>query len=263
MLGSRQKKRPNREGRAGESGELILHLRTWRRRPRRSPHRRRRRRSARRRCRRTCCLPCGPRIPRRPTCGRSGSAAGRRGTPSCRFRSGPKDPTRPQYKADSRPERPAPGSPRNGSGALLVFPPPWRCSSAGQSTRLISARSGVQIPAPPPNFLGTSRDCQRRRAFCQRAPSQGTRRASGSDERVGRGAPAYFLSRDPAGAASRACAASEVAVAAGPSSRQQRTSSDESPDRDEEARAQVAARRRSRRFPWDSRIGDPRSSRRG
>ncbi len=26
----------------------------------------------------------------------------------------------------------------------------WRCSSAGQSMRLISAESGVQVPAPPP-----------------------------------------------------------------------------------------------------------------
>ena len=28
----------------------------------------------------------------------------------------------------------------------------WRCSSGGQSMRLISAVSGVQVPAPPPFF---------------------------------------------------------------------------------------------------------------
>lgn len=28
----------------------------------------------------------------------------------------------------------------------------WRCSSVGQSMRLISAESGVRIPAPPPFF---------------------------------------------------------------------------------------------------------------
>src|SRR5262249_55986760 len=50
---------------------------------------------------------------------------------------------------------------------MLNFPSfcAGRCSSVGQSKRLISAVSGVQIPAPPPNFLETCgflRTCVRR-----------------------------------------------------------------------------------------------------
>ena len=99
VLGSRQKKRPNREGRAGGSGELILHLQTCAPRIRRPRLRRRRRRRASTRPRRTCCLPCGPRTPRRPASCRSGTGAGRRETPARRFRSGPRGPTPHQYKA--------------------------------------------------------------------------------------------------------------------------------------------------------------------
>jgi hypothetical protein len=40
----------------------------------------------------------------------------------------------------------------------------WRCSSVGQSMRLISAGSGVQIPAPPP-FLPLCVSNQRRPAL--------------------------------------------------------------------------------------------------
>src|SRR5712692_8076991 len=49
--------------------------------------------------------------------------------------------------------RPSPSALRVLASPVL---PLWRCSSAGQSKRLISAVSGVQIPAPPPNFLAKS-----------------------------------------------------------------------------------------------------------
>ena len=87
VLGSRQKKRPNREGRAGEtgSGALILHLRAsrGRSRPRRHPGPRRRRRG-RRVFRRRCCPPSARRRSRRRAFDRSGRAAGRTGSPGCR-----------------------------------------------------------------------------------------------------------------------------------------------------------------------------------
>ena len=101
VLGSRQKKRPNFEGRVGASGELILHLRSGQLRLHRSRSPRRKRKRGSSPCRRRCCRPCVWRTHRRPTYGRSGSEAGRRGTPARRCRNGPRGRPPEEYKAGS------------------------------------------------------------------------------------------------------------------------------------------------------------------